>query len=172
MTAPAGASPAPVLSRAQARVLWAVMAAALGAAVALSATLRAPRPPPRELGPVLPGVVALVAVADAVMAYALTASIRRRAGSARGPFPDLTKAFAVEAAPGMQILIACALSFGAGLFACVGHFLTRDPLFLAIVALPAAVLVHWFPSQSRWARITPPAPATPGAPQRSGLVRE
>jgi hypothetical protein len=98
------------------------------------------------------------------MAFVVTANMRRKAGSARGP--------SVEAAAGVQTIVACALSVGPGLFACVGHLLTKDPLFLAIAILPAAVLVRWFPSEARWARITPATPAAPGAPQRSRMVRE
>jgi hypothetical protein len=94
----------------------------------------------------------------------VTASIRRKAGTAGGVPP--------RALPGVQTIVACALYVGAGLFACVANFLTREPLFLAIALLPAAVLVHWFPSESRWARLTPATPGEPGAPRRSSMIRE
>jgi hypothetical protein len=164
MLSPTASPPtSPVLTRSQARIVWSAMTAALGIAVVGSLAIQLPGPPPRELAGILLPVAAFLAVADAIAVRFVTASIRRKAGTHGGP--------ASEAAPGVQTIVACALAVGPGLFACIGHLLTRDPVFLAIVLVPAALLVRWFPSEAHWARITPVV-AAPGEPRRSSMIRE
>jgi hypothetical protein len=157
---PAGA----VLTRGQARVVWTGLALLL--VVAVVATLLAPgilgTVPDREIAWILLPAVALVTAADLAMSYVVTGTIRKRAASAGAP--------AREAAAGTQTIVASALAIGAAIFACVGHFVTGDKLFVLLVLPCAAVLVHWFPSESRWARITPAGPADAPPPRR--MMRE
>jgi hypothetical protein len=155
---------APVLHRDKARIVWSALALALVAA--LVASIAVPMPAPRDpaLARVLLVAVAALTVADLVAAYVVTAAIRRKAGTSEG-VPR-------EAAPGVQVIIASALALGSGLFACVAHLLTRDPVFLGLVLPPAALLVHWFPSEARWTRIMPAGPGAPGAQPARSMIRE
>ena len=137
------------LTRAQARRVWLALAFSLAAASAASATAPAVlhQQPDPALAKILLPVVALITAMDLVMAYVVTGSIRKRAATTSGP--------SLAAVAGTQTIIACGLAFGAALFACVGHFITGEKLFLVLVLPSAAVFLHWFPSESRWARLTP-----------------
>jgi hypothetical protein len=164
VTSPRRAPPSAVLTRGQARVVWTGLAFLL--VVAVVATLLAPgilgTAPDREIAKVLLPAAALVTVVELAMSYVVTRTIRRRAGSAG--------ALAREAAAGTQTIVASALALGAAIFACVGHFITGEMLFVLLVPPCAAVLVHWFPSESRWARITPAG--TADAPPARRMMRE
>lgn len=160
---PPRGAPAP-LTRAQARLVWSALAFSLASAFVASAlapsVLRQPANP--ELAKILLPIVALVTAMDLALAYVVTASMRRRAGGGGTA--------ALEAAAGTQVILASGLAFGAALFSCVAHFITGEWLFLLLVLPCAAVLLHWFPSESRWARIGPAA-AGGAAPARR-MMRE
>ena len=164
MPATAPARPAPVLTRAQARVVWSALAAALAVAVAGSIAISPVAPPDPALTRLLLLVVAVLTVANLGGASIVTAAIRRKAGTAEG-IPR-------EAAPGVQTIVASAMAIGAALFSCIAHFLTRDPVFLALVLAPAALLVRWYPSEARWARISPVATGSQGAQPARRMIRE
>ncbi len=159
-----GESRSGALTRAQARRVWSALAFSLVAASAASATAPAVlhQQPDPALAKILLPFIALVTAMDLVLAYAVTGSIRKRAVAGSGP--------SLAAVAGTQTIIACGLAFGAALFACVGHFITGERLFLVLVLPSAAVFLHWFPSEARWARLTPGAAGT-AAPARR-LMRE
>ncbi len=153
MTAAAG--PPPALTRKGARKVWLGFAAALAAAVAASLLLAPARPADAMRVPLLLAAGALTAV-ELVAVYLLTASLRRRAAAAPVPPPP-------EAIAAVQVVVAAGLATGAALFACLCQYLTRERLFLLLVAACAAVLVHWYPSDARWARLLPGGPPGAGA---------
>ncbi len=76
----------------------------------------------------------------------------------------------VAAIAGTQTIIASALALGAALMCSVFFFVSREPALLLLVIPCAAVLLHWFPSKSRWARIAPASAATTGPARR--MMRE
>jgi FtsH-binding integral membrane protein len=149
MPSSSGESRSGALTRTQARRLWSALAFSLVAAAAASATAPAvlQQQPDPALARILLPIVALVTAMDLAMAYVVTGSIRKRAAAGTGS--------SLGAVAGTQTIIACALAFGAALFACVGHFITGEQLFLALVLPSGAVFLHWFPSESRWASLTP-----------------
>jgi hypothetical protein len=164
-TPPAPPSPPriPALTRAQARAVWSVLAAALVvlvlAAVGGAAAFPGARPP-RQLGTIFLFVAGPMVALDLGMAYLVTSRMRRRYGPV-----------APEALAATQVIVASALAVGAALVCCIFFFVAREPLLLLLVLPCAAVLLHWFPSRARWATLVPgAASAAPRA--RNPLVRE
>jgi hypothetical protein len=157
----------PTLTRAQARVVWTVIAVVLAAAVVAALTGAAAVPPdaPSPIGTVFLLVAGPMVVIDLGVAYFITSRMRRRAapGALAG------------AVAGTQVIVASAIALGAGLMCCVFFFVAREPLLLLLVLPCAAVLLHWFPSEARWAAITPGAAAPAGRnppASRNRMMRE
>jgi hypothetical protein len=153
------AEPSPTLGKKGARVVWFGVAASFVVAVAASLILAPAEPADALRVPLLLAAAPLTAV-ELAATYVLTASMRRRAAAA--PVPP-----AQEVVAAVQVIVAAALAEGAALFACLCHYLTREPLFLLLAAACGAVIVHWYPSEARWARLLPRGP--PGA---SRMIRQ
>jgi hypothetical protein len=152
------------LDRRRCVLVWSILAGAAAVAPVLAAVGVGAAGGPALKGPpalLVLAVLAAATLADAVMAYVVPGVMRRRLAA----IPPS----AVESAVGSQFVIASALGLSAALVASVAHFLTGEAAALALLALPAAVLLHWFPSEARWASRLP-APA-PGAPPAHPLVR-
>jgi hypothetical protein len=162
---PAPPSPprVPALTRAQARVVWSVLAAAFVVVVVAAIVGAAAFPgarPPRELGTIFLFVAGPLVALDLGVAYLVTSRMRRRFGS-----------IAPEALAATQVIVASVLAVGAALVCCIFFFVAREPLLLLFVLPCAAVLLHWFPSRARWAALVPGAAAAAPA-RRNPLVRE
>jgi hypothetical protein len=67
-----------------------------------------------------------------------------------------------------QIIVACSLALGIGLFGVVCHLVTREPVFLLFPAGAAVVLLRWFPSEARWAQLSGTAGTAPRHPMIRG----
>jgi hypothetical protein len=148
-------SPSPVQpTRRTLVIIWSALAATLVGFAAFAAV--APFPSSPEMRVPLLLTVALMGVAELVAGSVVVASIRRRALATGGGGPATAMT---------QTIVACSLAEGMGLFACIGLLLTDDPLFLAVVAACLVVMVRWFPSEARWARLSGEAP-------RSRMIRE
>lgn len=156
MPAPAAA---PAMNRRTARIVWSAIAATFVVALAASLVLAPPQPADALRVPLLLAAAPLTAV-ELAAAYLLTASMRRKAAAAPARPPP-------EAFAAAQVIVASALAEGAALFAYLCHYLTREPLFLLLAAACGAVIAHWYPSETRWARLQPAGP--PGGTSR--LVR-
>ena len=139
-----GTNPQPV-SRRQAVVLWSALAGGLAVFTVLGTVIAPARTTP-ELAPLLLPVIAVMSVAELVAGRFILRSVRRKLSS--GP-PE-----AVAVLAQTQLIIACSLALGIGLFGVAAHFTTRDPLFLVFPAGAAVALVWWFPSEARWARLS------------------
>jgi hypothetical protein len=129
----------------------AVAAALLGAAVV-------PASAPPGLGTILLLVATPIAAIDLAMAYVVPGRMRRIPGAAAAP----------EASAASQTIVASALAVGSALMSCVFFFVAREPLLLLLVLPSAAVLLHWRPSEERWARLLPAGAAA--EPRR--MIRE
>ncbi len=150
------------LSRAQARLVWSVLAVMLVAAV-VGASIGAatvPMPGDPQIGTLLLIVACVMVPVDLAASCLVTSRMRRR--PAAGVLP--------ESLAGTQMIVGSAVALGAGLMCCVFFFVSREPLLLALVIPCAAVLLHWFPSQGRWAALA--SPPAPGEPRRNPMVRE
>jgi hypothetical protein len=134
----------PALTRGQAVIVWTALFAMLVLAVVLSTVVELREPDPALARTVFP-VIALMSVAQIVAGPVVLRSMRKRAA----PSPELAAGLA-----GTQMIVACSLAMGVGLFAAVLNLLTRERLFLAFAGAAAAVLVWWFPSEARWARLS------------------
>jgi hypothetical protein len=153
-----GTSPQPV-SRRQAAILWSALAGGLAVFTVLGTAIAPARPTP-ELAPILLPVIALMSVAELVAGHFILRSVRRRLSS--GP------AEAVALLAQTQLIVACSLALGIGLFGVAAHFTTRDPLFLVFPAGAAVALAWWFPSEARWARLSRRAAAGGRTPMIRG----
>jgi hypothetical protein len=157
---PAPAPPrTPTLTRAQARIVWTVIAVVLAGAVAaaLAGAAAVPRDAASPIGTVFLLVAAPMVVIDLGVAYFITSRMRRRAAPGAPP----------GAVAATQVIVASAVALGAGLMCCVFFFVSREPLLLLLVLPCAAVLLHWFPSEGRWAAI---GGAGATAPQRANRL--
>jgi hypothetical protein len=151
----------PAASRRALLFVWSALAAATAVAPAaafLGARLVPPAPEGRDLGTVLLLVAASMVAVELVVAYVLTARIRRTAPPGDG-------------SAATQTIVASALAAGAAIACSVFHFVTGEPLLLPLAAPPAAVLLHWFPSEARWARLGGAAPAAGPGPRRPMVRR-
>ena len=152
-----------MLGRRQARTVWSVVAAVLGVAVA-AAIVGAAAVPALAPQPMVATVFLLVAVAvvplDLGIGWFLTSQIRKRASPAAPR----------DAVASSQVIVGSASALAAGLICCVFFFVSRQPLLLLLVVPCAASLLHWFPSEGRWASLAwRPAP---GERPRHPMVRE
>lgn len=157
--------PAPPASRSVARIIWSGLAAAITVAVVGVMAIASVAPPPpgsEELRLVLLAVAVPFVAVDLAMSYVVTARMRRT------PPPGGTP----DSVAMSQTIVGAALAVGATLMCCVFYFVSREPLLLSLVVPCVAVLVHWFPSQSRWLRLAPAgAPPTAAEPTRRPMVR-
>jgi hypothetical protein len=134
-------TPSRVPTRAQVRTIWAALLASVVVAAIASATLEPPNRFAVHLRGILLAIGAFLTLVELPMAYVLTAIMRRKA--LPGTPPDTLAA--------TQTIVACGFAEGTALFAAVGRFATGEPLFFLFMAACAAVIVHWFPSDARWA---------------------
>jgi len=148
------ASTPQVLKRPQAVILWSALAAAVVVFTVLSAVLPPQRYQP-ELARMLLPVIALLSVGDVVAGSFVLRSMRRNAATLS---PELAAGFA-----GTQMIVACGMAVGIALFANVLTMVTGERLFLAFAGGAAAVLVWWFPTEARWARLSVAGAPTPRA---------
>jgi NADH:ubiquinone oxidoreductase subunit K len=160
MIVPEPRKPVP-LTRRQAVLVWLMTAALLVAApvvaVVAAASVSAP-PGARGLAAVFLLVAAPMTAVDLALAY-VTARMRRSAPPGANS----------EALAATQTIVASALVFGAATMSCIFFFVSREPLLLLLVLPCAAVLLHWRPTEARWARL---APAAPGSPAARRMIRE
>ncbi len=140
------ASYSPALTRSQARIIWFALAATLAVAGVASVVFALPRPEPGLVRVLLLAASVFVPV-DLALSFLVPALTRRRAATTGVPPP--------EAVAGTQMIVGCALAVGAGLFASVCNLLASEPLFLGLVALCLGAMVAWYPSEARWARLSP-----------------
>jgi FtsH-binding integral membrane protein len=156
-------APGPVPpSRRQVRVVWLAMAAALVAAVVAAiagSTLVPANEGSSQLATIFLVVSAPLTAIELAMAYFVTGRLRRRPPPGADP----------ESVASSQVIIASALPLGATFLSCVFFFVAREPLQLLLAVPCAAVLLHWRPTEARWARLLPTAPGAPG-PRR--MIRE
>jgi uncharacterized membrane protein YfcA len=152
------------LGRPQARLVWlalAVMgtAAVIGAIAGASASGAAPNP---QLGELFLGVGSLVVLADLAIGFFVTSKMRKNAPPGAPP----------DAIAATQVIVGSATALSGLLVSAVFFFITQQGLIL-LLALPcAAVLLSWFPSESRWAKLRPAGAAgSPGEPRRNPMVR-
>jgi FtsH-binding integral membrane protein len=153
-------SPVP-LNRRQASVVWLAMAGALAGAVVLAVVgsmLVPANAGSSSLATIFLLVSAPLTAVELAMGYVLARRVRRAAPL--GASPDANAA--------SQTILASALALGATFLSCVFFFVAREPVQL-LLALPcAAVLLHWRPTEARWARLLPAVPGS--APTR--MIRE
>ncbi len=168
--APAPASkpppPAPVqppASRKVGVIIWSALIGFVAVAWAIVLVLGSfapPGPGAEGLRETFLAVAAFLVVAESVMSYVVTARMRRSPPA--GASAD-QRALS-------QTIVGTAVPVGAALACCLFYFLTREPLLLALAVPAIGVILSWFPSQARWARLAP-APAGASPPART-LVRE
>lgn len=143
---------APVpLDRRQASIVWLAMAGALVGAVVLAivgSTLVPANAGSSSLAILFLLVSAPLTAVELAMAYVLPARVRRTAPPGAPP----------DAIAATQTIIASALSLGATFLSCVFYFVAREPLQLLLAVPCAAVVLHWRPTEQRWARLLPAAP--------------
>ena len=152
-----------MLGRRQARTVWSVVAAVLGVAVAAAIVGAAAVPalaPQPMVATVFLLVAGVVVPLDLGIGWFVTSQIRKRASPAAPR----------DAVASSQVIVGSASALAAGLICCVFFFVSRQPLLLLLVVPCAASLLHWFPSEGRWASLAwRPAP---GERPRHPMVRE
>jgi hypothetical protein len=155
------ATPAVVVDRRKIRIVWfgitLGLIALVGALLAVAAVAPA-ADPGRGLGTVFLLVAAPMTAIDLVLGYVLTGRMRRNPAAGASP----------EASAAAQTVVGSALAVGAALMCSAFFFVSREPLLLLLVIPCAVVLVRWYPSEERWARILPAGAAA--APRR--MMRE
>ncbi|MHC5004758.1 MAG: hypothetical protein ACYTJ0_16725 [Planctomycetota bacterium] len=143
--------PPPELRTLQLLVSSLIMGVAMLAVVAIllpSATTIGSRAPAATLR------IACVAVLMAAIPLSLVLrhGMLRSAGRGRGDGPD-PRGEAIFPLFFTGTLIGCGLLEGAALFAVVVHLMTRDPVDLAIAAVPLLIMaIALFPTEGRWRR--------------------
>jgi hypothetical protein len=150
------------LTRAQARLVWSLLAGLVAVAVvaAIFGASVLPAKADPEHGRLFLILAAVFVPVDLAVGYFVASRIRTR------PAPSMPS----DAIAGTQVIVGCAVAVGASLLCCVFYFVGREPLVLLLVFPCVAMLLRWFPSEARWAALAP-APA-PGAPPRNPMVRE
>jgi hypothetical protein len=158
------AAPIVVADRRRIRIVWFGITLGLAGLVGAALLAVAAVAPAAESGRGVGIVFLLVAVPmtaiDLVLSFVVTGRMRRSPAAAASP----------EASAAAQTVVGSALAVGAALMCSVFFFVSREPALLLLLLPSAAVLLRWYPSEERWARILPAS--APPAPQRQRMMRE